>query len=320
MKPSLRYPKTVILLGFWVGASVSRSQSYKPKTGKCQNNAWRRVSRREWGRRRQSHLCSGMNRIWNYSCAEKQTNTSCINMTLIVCVCVCDDDDEMTGGLQPYWPEALEHARSDALTSHHADHPDATDAADGRLWRCGAAPSSLTFKHQLLSLRTLWHGLFNHPVPLWACTILSKRHRINGHLLIAAVEHLFIVLYPFGLSKCSDTLKLLHEEERKIRNTKRNILVHILSYFKHLYQPRISFIPIFTWWSFTNVLIIISYLLYVLSYETPSHFLVIRDKEEGFGLWGTLGLHLLEAEVIVHHLPDLLNLRNRLLYIQESVC
>lgn len=88
MKPSLRYPKTVILLEFWVGASVSRSQSYKPKTGKCQNNAWRRVSRREWGRRRRSHLCSGMNRIWNYSCAEKQTNTSCINMTLIVCVCV----------------------------------------------------------------------------------------------------------------------------------------------------------------------------------------------------------------------------------------
>lgn len=49
-------------------------------------------------------------------------------------------------------PEAVEHARGDALASHHADHPDAADAADGRLWRCGAAPSSLTFEHQLLSL------------------------------------------------------------------------------------------------------------------------------------------------------------------------
>lgn len=55
----------------------------------------------------------------------------------------------------------------------------------------------------------------------------------------------------------------------------------------------------------------VSHLLYVLRYQASSHFLVIGDKEEGFGLRGTLGLHLLEAEVIVHHLSDLLNLWNK---------
>lgn len=54
----------------------------------------------------------------------------------------------------------------------------------------------------------------------------------------------------------------------------------------------------------------ISYLLYVLCYETAGHFLVIRDEEEGFSLRGAFGLHLLEAEVIVHHFPDLLDLSN----------
>lgn len=52
-----------------------------------------------------------------------------------------------------------------------------------------------------------------------------------------------------------------------------------------------------------------SYLLDVLRYETSSHFLVNRDEEERFGLRGTLHLHLLEAKVIVHHLPNLFNLR-----------
>ncbi len=51
------------------------------------------------------------------------------------------------------------------------------------------------------------------------------------------------------------------------------------------------------------------YLLYVLCYKASTHFLVVGDEEEGLGLRGTLGLHLLEAEVTVHHLPDLLNLR-----------
>lgn len=51
-----------------------------------------------------------------------------------------------------------------------------------------------------------------------------------------------------------------------------------------------------------------SYLLDVLRYETSSHFLVNRDEEERFGLRGTLHLHLLEAQVIVHHLPNFFNL------------
>jgi hypothetical protein len=46
----------------------------------------------------------------------------------------------------------------------------------------------------------------------------------------------------------------------------------------------------------------------MLSDQAPSHLLVIGDEQEGFGLGGTLGLHLLEAQVIVHHLSDLLNL------------
>lgn len=62
-----------------------------------------------------------------------------------------------------------------------------------------------------------------------------------------------------------------------------------------------------------------SYLLYVLCYETSTHFLVVGDEEEGLGLRGTLGLHLLEAEVIVHHLPDLLNLRKTQFMCSEEI-
>lgn len=63
---------------------------------------------------------------------------------------------------------------------------------------------------------------------------------------------------------------------------------------------------------------VVSHLLNVLRYEASSNFFVTGDEEESFGLRGTLGLHLLEAEVIVHHLPDLLHLRDsRLLYHQE---
>lgn len=49
-------------------------------------------------------------------------------------------------------PEALDHTRGDAQASHHADHPDATDAADGWFWCRGAAPSSLSLEHHLLPL------------------------------------------------------------------------------------------------------------------------------------------------------------------------
>lgn len=52
----------------------------------------------------------------------------------------------------------------------------------------------------------------------------------------------------------------------------------------------------------------ISHLLYVLGYEAPGDFLVAGDEEESLGLRGTFGLHLLEAEVTVHHLSDLLHL------------
>lgn len=59
----------------------------------------------------------------------------------------------------------------------------------------------------------------------------------------------------------------------------------------------------------------------MLCYKASTHFLVVGDEEEGLGLRGTLGLHLLEAEVTVHHLPDLLNLRNtHLMSHKETVC
>lgn len=54
-----------------------------------------------------------------------------------------------------------------------------------------------------------------------------------------------------------------------------------------------------------------SHLLYVFCNKASAHFLVIGNEEKGLGLRGTLGLHLLEAEVTVHHLSDLLNLRNK---------
>lgn len=62
----------VILLEFWVGASAVRLQSYKLKTGRCQNNAKRKVFHRELDPRTRSHPSSGRNRIWSYSCEEKQ--------------------------------------------------------------------------------------------------------------------------------------------------------------------------------------------------------------------------------------------------------
>lgn len=62
-----------------------------------------------------------------------------------------------------------------------------------------------------------------------------------------------------------------------------------------------------------------SYLLYVLCYKASSHFPIIGDEEEGLGLRGTLGLHLLEAEVVVHHLPDLLHLTNKQLLCGEVI-
>lgn len=57
----------------------------------------------------------------------------------------------------------------------------------------------------------------------------------------------------------------------------------------------------------------------MLCYQASTHFLVVGDEQEGLGLRGTLGLHLLEAEVIVHHLPDLLNLRNKQLQYSEEI-
>lgn len=54
-------------------------------------------------------------------------------------------------------------------------------------------------------------------------------------------------------------------------------------------------------------------LLNVLSDKASGHLLVIGDEEEGFGLGRALGFHLLEAQVIVHHLPDLLHLLQRIL-------
>ena len=54
-----------------------------------------------------------------------------------------------------------------------------------------------------------------------------------------------------------------------------------------------------------------TYLLNVLGDKASCHFLVVGDEKEGCGLGQTLGLHLLEAQVIVHHLPDLLNLHNQ---------
>lgn len=70
-------------------------------------------------------------------------------------------------------PEALQHARGDALASHHTDYPDAADAADGRLWRGGAAPGPLPLKHHLLSLRALGRWLLDHPVTLERVHTLS---------------------------------------------------------------------------------------------------------------------------------------------------
>lgn len=58
----------------------------------------------------------------------------------------------------------------------------------------------------------------------------------------------------------------------------------------------------------------------MLCYKASTHFLVVGDEEEGLGLGGTLGLHLLEAEVTVHHLPDLLNLRDKQLMTNGGVC
>lgn len=67
-------------------------------------------------------------------------------------------------------------------------------------------------------------------------------------------------------------------------------------------------------------LTIITHLLYVLCNEASSNFLVTGDEEESLGLGGTLGLHLLEAEVTVHHLSDLLHLpRNDLNEVYQPI-
>lgn len=58
----------------------------------------------------------------------------------------------------------------------------------------------------------------------------------------------------------------------------------------------------------------------MLCYEAAAHFLVIGDEEEGLGLRRTLGLHLLEAEVTVHHLSDLLNLGHKQGVSREESC
>ena len=57
----------------------------------------------------------------------------------------------------------------------------------------------------------------------------------------------------------------------------------------------------------------------MLRYKASTDFLVIGDEEEGLGLRGTLGLHLLEAEVVVHHLPDLLHLTNSILRTKKDI-
>ena len=51
------------------------------------------------------------------------------------------------------------------------------------------------------------------------------------------------------------------------------------------------------------------YLLDVLCDEAAGHLLVVGDEQEGLGLGRTLCLHLLEAQVVVYHLPDLLHLK-----------
>lgn len=51
-------------------------------------------------------------------------------------------------------------------------------------------------------------------------------------------------------------------------------------------------------------------LLDVLSNKAACDFLIIWNEEEGFGLWWDFGLHLLEAQVIVHHFSDLFNLKS----------
>lgn len=163
------------------------------------------------------------------------------------------DQTSNLGALKKHWPEALEHAWGDALASHHADDPDAADATDGRLRRCGATPSSLTLKHQLLSFWTLRDGLLNHPVPLSAFTSLSLLMQIRF---------------------------ILRTKQTSVRTT--------CGWYK----------------------MAVSHLLYVFCYKASTHFLIVGNEEKGLGLRRTLGLHLLEAEVTVHHLPDLLNLRN----------
>lgn len=81
----------------------------------------------------------------------------------------------------PRWPEALEHARGDALPSHHADHPDAADATDGWLRRGGAAPGSLPLEHHLLSLGAVRDGLLDHPVALWGRHATSVPRLVSQH-------------------------------------------------------------------------------------------------------------------------------------------
>lgn len=64
--------QTVIPHQVLAGVSVFRWQSYKPKTEKCQNNAWQTISHQEWGRRKRSHPCSDTNHIQSCSCDGKE--------------------------------------------------------------------------------------------------------------------------------------------------------------------------------------------------------------------------------------------------------
>lgn len=129
-----------------------------------QSNASQTVSHLGWGRRRRSRPCSGRSRTQSCSCDGKKKEK-------------LKQEGRVSKSRRVFRrfrsPEALEHARGDALASHHADHPDAADAADGRLRRGGAAPGPLPLKHHLLSLRALGRWLLDHPVTLEGIHMLS---------------------------------------------------------------------------------------------------------------------------------------------------
>lgn len=144
------------------------------------------------------------------------------------------DKTSNLGALRTHWPQALEHARGDALASHHADDPDAADATDGWLRRRGATPSSLTFKHQLLSLWTFRHGLLDHPVPLWAFTSLSILMQIRFILHIKHTSEGTYFLTDTGLQSLTSCMcsAMRHPPTFLSLEMKRKVLVlegHLVS-------------------------------------------------------------------------------------------